>query len=129
MTLFAIGLLSLAACHHTENFIREMTWSTEKNSVGLRTLPEGTIRLTFVQAPKFHVALSFPGLKEHLEKAEKGEVPVLFEIQCKHRQLAMLRIRSVAGIVVQSGPSNMWMESASVVPGQDLGPFPDVCRY
>ena len=129
MMLLASGLMWLAACSHTESFIRDMTWSSEADSVGLRTLPEGAVRLTFVRAQKFHVGLQVPDLKERLENAKKPQVPVLFEVQCKHRQFAMIRIRSVAGIVVQSGPSNMWMESANVVPGQDPGPFPGVCRY
>src|SRR5947209_11791748 len=91
MTLLASGLVWLAACSHTESLICDMTWSSQADSVGLRTLPEGAVRLTFVQAPKFHVGLQVPNLKEQLEKAKKREVPVLFEIQCKHRQFAMIR--------------------------------------
>jgi hypothetical protein len=127
--LLLTSLFWLAGCDHTVALTREMTWSIESSAVGLRDLPEGGVRLTFVQTPKFHVGLRLPGLKEHLEQARKKEISVRFEIQCKHCQFAMIRVRSVDGISFQSGPTNMWMESASVVPGQDSGPFHGACRY
>ena len=52
-------------CNHTESYTRDMTWSSDPNPAGLRRLPEGAIRLTFIQSPEFNAGLQIPGLKEH----------------------------------------------------------------
>jgi hypothetical protein len=79
--------------------------------------------LTFVEAPKFHVRLTLPSVREHLEAARKPEVSVEFKIYCKHRQFAMIRVLSVDGVPVRTGPDNMVLESGSIAPGKDPGPF------
>jgi hypothetical protein len=124
--LLVTGLVLLIACSHTERSVHDMTWSS-KSPDG--TLPEGAVRFSFVQVPKFHVGLRVSGLKEHLEAAQKRVVSVQFEIHCKHRGFALIRINSVDGFPVQSDAHNMWMEIANIVPGQDSGPFPGACWY
>jgi hypothetical protein len=127
--LMIAGMFWLTACSHTEHITRAMTWSTEAQVRGLSALPEGGVRLTFVQAPKFHVRLVVPNLIKHLESSGKQQVTATFEIQCKRRQFSLIRIRSVDGISVETRPDNMWLEIPDFAPGHDTGPFPDACLY
>ena len=103
----AIGLFPVVGCNHSEWYTREMNWSSDANPVGLRRLPEGAVRLTFVQSPSTSVGLEIPGLKERLESSGKRIVPVQFEIQCSHRHFALIRVRAVDGRAVQTTRSNM----------------------
>ena len=127
--LLVPGLVWLAACTHTERLTREMTWSTESSAAGMNRLPGDAVRLTFVQSPKFHVRLQVPGLGEHLKAGSKRTVSVGFEIQCKRRKFALIRIRSVDGVSVQTNATNMLNEIDDLIPGKDAGPFPYSCRY
>jgi len=127
--LLSTGLFWLTACSHTERIVRKMTWSTETPGSWKKPLPEGAVRFTFVQAPRFHAGLNVPGLKEHLQTANKTEVAVAFEIQCKRRNFALIRIRSVDGLQVQSDATNMWMEIEDFGLRTDSGPFPGACWY
>jgi hypothetical protein len=127
--LAILGFLWLAACTHTEESTHTMSWSQEP-LVGMHNrLLQGSVRFTFIDAPKFHVGLNIPGLAEHLKASGKNVVPVHFKIQCKQRHFALIRVLSVDGLPVQSNAANMWMESANVVPGKDAGPFPGACQY
>ena len=63
-----VGLFAVVGCNHTDRYTREMTWSSDANTVGLQRLPAGAIQLTFVESPILHVGLQIPGLKERLEK-------------------------------------------------------------
>lgn len=119
----------LAGCSHAEHSTREMSWSLESHVPGMRALPDGAVRLTFVQAPEFHVGLLVPGLIDHLQASGKKQIPVSFEIQCKHRRFSLIRIRSVDGLSVETRVDNMWLESSILGPRQASGPFPDACRY
>jgi hypothetical protein len=124
----AVGLFTAVGWNRTEWYTRDMTWSSAANPNGLRQLPEGAVRLTFVESPRISVGLQIPGLKERLENTGKRIVPVQFEIQCSHRHFALIRVRSVDGRAVQTSSSNMWTEIASVgSPGP--GPFPGACWY
>jgi len=127
--VFGIGLCWMTGCAHTETLLRKMTWSTQLDAAGTRELPTGAVRLTFVEAPKFHVRLTAPSLKQHLETARKSEVSVEFEVNCKHRQFSTIRVRSVDGVAVRTGPANMVLESDGVIPGKDPGPFQGACSY
>src|ERR1700730_2395347 len=98
--LFTI-MFWLFACSHTEQITREMTWSTESHVSGMRALPEGGVRLTFVQAPKFHAGLVIPGLSTRLQTSGKAKILVGFQIQCEHRRFSLIRIRSVDGLPVE----------------------------
>jgi hypothetical protein len=127
--LLLTSIFLLAGCSHTERITREMTWSTESQVRGLRALPEEAVRLTFVQAPKFHAGLVIPGLSSRLRASGKAQVMVSFQIRCKHRMFSLIRIRSVDGVPVETRSDNMWIESSDVVPGRDPGPFPGACSY
>ena len=134
MNLTRVGLLALAlgclsACSYSEMFQRAMTWSTRSDAAELSELPPGAVRLTFSDAPKFHVQLQLPDIKKHLEAVQKPQVTVEFEIHCKHRQFALIRVRSVDGVPVRTGPDNMIMETGNVLPGKDPGPFPGACSF
>ena len=129
LEIVSIAPCCLSACTHTETLLRTMTWSTQSDTPALGGLPKGAVRLTFVQAPKFHVRLNLPSVREHLEASRKPEVSVEFEVHCKHRQFSMIRVRSVDGVPVRTGPDNMVLESGSIVPGKDPGPFPGACSY
>ena len=94
----------------------------------MRALPEGAVLFTFVEAPTFHVGLRVSGLKERLEASRREQIPVRFEIQCKNRHFALIRVSSVDGVPVKSDEKNMWLESASLTPG-GAGPFPGACSY
>lgn len=126
--VLVVGLFPVVGCNHTERYTSEMTWSSDANPVGLRRLPEGAVRLSFVQSPAFHVGLQIPGLKERLESTEKRIVPVRFEIQCKHRQFHLIRVRSVDGFAVQTTRTNMWLEKG-YVDGPVPEPFLGACWY
>jgi hypothetical protein len=65
----------------------------------------------------------------HLQGGQTREVTVGFEIQCKHRSFALIRIRSVDGVSVQTNSTNMLSEIDDFIPGKDAGPFPYSCRY
>lgn len=123
----AIGLFPIVGCNRSEWYTRDMTWSSE-SPVGLRRLPEGAVRLTFVQSPSTSVGLQIPGLRERLESSGKRIVPVQFEIQCSHRTFALIKVRAVDGHAVQTTGSNMWTEIASVN-SPAPGPFPGACWY
>ena len=129
VTLLIASALSSAGCGHTEHITREMTWSTEPQAPGLMALPQGAVRLTFVEAPKFHVVLRLPDLVKHLKASGRQQVKVAFEIRCTHRRFSLIRIRRVDGFTVETNANNMLNEVADFVPGQDTGPFPYSCSY
>lgn len=124
-----MAMLLVVGCRHTESVRREMSWSEESQVNGMRTLPEGAVRMTFVQSPKFHVGLVIPGLKQRLEASGKRQVSVDFEIQCYRRHFDVIRVSSVDGTAIKTRADNMWLESANVISGKDLGPFRFACSY
>ncbi len=128
--LLIAALSLLAGCSHTEHVTREMSWSVVSQVPGrIDTLPEGAVRLTFTQAPKFHEGVVVAGLVEHLQASGKERISVDFEIHCKRRRFSLIRIRSVDGLPVETTADNMWSELPGALEPQDSGPFPDVCRY
>ncbi len=64
VTVLTIATCFLTGCTHTETFQRTMTWSAESNGPELSEPPKGAVRMTFIAAPKFHVRLSLPAVKE-----------------------------------------------------------------
>ena len=80
----------------------------------LRPLPDGAVRLQFVDAPDTYVVVVYPGLLPLLRQLDKREMTVEFKVACAlwGGKAQWFTIRSIAGVDLENIASkDGWMEA------------------
>jgi len=112
----------------------QMRWSDSQQPLEfseqrlLRPLPDGAVRLQFVDAPNTYVVVDYPGLLPVLRRLNHSEVAVEFKVACTlWGARRWFTIRSVAGLDLENTASTTgWTESLGA---KDLDPLGAACDW
>lgn len=121
--IVAMVLMLSSGCSRTYTVTRQMSWSVAELPAPARPLPPGAVRLTFSNAPKYHIVVESPVVRGDLEHAGKKSVVVTFRVRRQlWTQSDTCTVVSIDGWPFDGGGAESYMESLDVSP-KDPGPF------